>query len=162
MTAPSPEHLLLDASDKTVAFRLVVHVDNNHCQAAIHPVSIAGSVMDPCGFIKYAPSSVVHVSFLARHPNDFATFWFGTYRGSSGGVAAASAGGSVRGPTINLFSRDAASEWAKDVVVADLLGPCVKAAFAETLYVAATATDGWSILTYLDASGTPLAYAFEP
>lgn len=44
----------------------------------------------------------------------------------------------------------------------DLLGPCVKAAFAEMLYVAATATDGWSILTYLDASGTPLAYALEP
>jgi hypothetical protein len=50
----------------------------------------------------------------------------------------------------------------KDVPVADLLAGCVKAAFAETLYVAAMATDGWSILTYLDASGTPLAYALEP
>jgi hypothetical protein len=162
MVAPAPEHLLLDANGKTVAFRLVVHVDNNHCQAAIHPVSIAGAAMDPCGFIKYAPSSLVHVSFLARHPNDFAMFSFGTYRGSSGGVAAASASGSVRGPTINSFTRDAASEWVKDVPVADLLAGCVKAAFAETLYVAAMATDGWSILTYLDASGTPLAYALEP
>jgi hypothetical protein len=162
MVAPAAEHLLLDASGKTVGFRLVVHVDNNHCQAVIHPVSIAGSVMDPCGFMKYSPASLVHVSFLARHPNDFATFSFGTYRGSSGGVAAASASGSVHGPTINLFTRDAASEWAKNVPVADLLGQCVKAAFAETLYVAATATDGWSILTYLDAWGTPLAYALEP
>ena len=40
--------------------------------------------------------------------------------------------------------------------------PCIKAAFAENLYVAAMATDGWSRLSGLDASGVPVAFALEP
>jgi len=161
-TTPAPEHLILDGLGKTVAFRLVLHVDNNVCQAAIHPVSIAGSTMDPCGFIKYHAGSQVHVSFLARHPNDFATFTFVTDKGTTGDVLAATVSGSVTGPTINGFTRVAASEWAKDILVSDLLGGCDKAAFAETLHVYAMATDGWSILTYLDRDATPQAYALEP
>ena len=44
----------------------------------------------------------------------------------------------------------------------DLLGNCDKAAFALTLQVDARATDGWSILTYLSATGVPRAIAFAP
>ena len=40
---------------------------------------------------------------------------------------------------------------------------CDRAAFAETLYVWALATDGWDRLHYLDARGTPVAFALaEP
>jgi hypothetical protein len=38
--------------------------------------------------------------------------------------------------------------------VATLLGACPQAAFAENLYVQATATDGYSQLWYLDRSDT--------
>ena len=48
--------------------------------------------------------------------------------------------------------------------MADLVGTCPggKAAFSETLHVDAIATDGWSILQYLDDNATPKAFALEP
>ena len=61
-----------------------------------------------------------------------------------------------------MFTRNPASVFSENVPVAWLLGACDKAAFAENLYVSALATDGWSALTYLDASAVPVAFALEP
>lgn len=116
----------------------------------------------PMWLISYTPGSEAIISFIARHPHDFATFDFQVNKGSSGLVAAASANGSVVGPVVNGFTRNAASLFTKPVPVATLLGVCIKAAFAETLHVDAIATDGWSTLDYLDADATPKAFALEP
>jgi hypothetical protein len=162
------DRVIRDGAGKIVAFRIVLHVDNNPCDAEINEVEVNDNAAGPCGFIPYTPGSEAVVSFKARHPNDFATFSFGVFKGSCGQVAEASADGSVAGPVVDGFTRDAASVFTKDVPVATLLagGPCgtvcVKAAFAETLHVDALATDGWSTLDYLDADGVPKAFALEP
>ena len=43
-----------------------------------------------------------------------------------------------------------------------MLGDCDKAAFSETLYVAAMATDGWGRLSGYDRAGIPRAFALAP
>lgn len=170
--APTEEHLIRDASLKVVAFRMVVRVDNNVCEAEINPFSGTGLVADvDCGFIQYAPGAAIDLSFKARHAHDFANFSFTVYRGVGNYVAEASAAGSVGASPINGFVRTPASVFNKTgIPVTTMLSsgvlpghtPCTKAAFAENLYVAALATDGWSRLSYLDASGLPNAFALEP
>jgi hypothetical protein len=169
-TTSSPnEHRILDANNHTLGFRLVLHVDNSHCGAWIFEVTSGGSAAGPCGFIDYDPNASAHVSFLARHVHDFAVFWFEVDKGSSGRVAPASV--PAWAPTgvtpANGFNRDASWVWAKDIPVDTLINantPCPdgRAAFAETMYVAATATDGWQRASWLDASATPKAFALNP
>ncbi|MCA1553331.1 MAG: hypothetical protein LC737_03030, partial [Chloroflexi bacterium] len=85
-------------------------------------------------------------------------------------VPQATVSGSVGASPLNGFVRNASSVFSKSVPVSTLLTsntptghtPCTKAAFAENLYVAAMATDGWSRLSGLDASGVPVAFALEP
>lgn len=110
--------------------------------------------------MQYAPGDDVHVSYWAYHPNNFATFNFTIARGSTGVVESAS--GAVGASPVSGYTRDAGSVFSKDVPVADLLGGCTKAAFAENLHVDALATDGWSTLNYLDANAIPVAFALEP
>jgi hypothetical protein len=170
--APTEEHLIRDAASKVVAFRMVVRVDNNACEAAINPFSGMGLVTDvDCGFIVYSPGATLNLSFKARHAHDFASFSFTVYRGAGNNVAEAGASGAVGSSAINGFVRDPASVFTKiNIPVTTMLSsgvppdktPCTKAAFAENLYVAAAATDGWSRLSYLDASGVPNAFALEP
>jgi hypothetical protein len=172
-TQPSPnEHRFLNVNGHTVGFRLVVHVDNSFCDANIFDVTSGGNAAGPCGFIDYHPNATAHVSFLARHVHDFAAFWFEVDKGSSGKVAPASV--DAWAPTgvtpVNGFVRNASWIWAKDIPVkgsnslVDSPSPCPdgRAAFAETIYVAATATDGWERASWLDASATPKAFALNP
>jgi len=172
-TQPSPnEHRFLDVNGHTVGFRLVVHVDNSFCDANIFEVESGGNFAGPCGFIDYPPNATAHVSFLARHVHDYAVFWFEVDKGSSGKVVPASV--DPWAPTgvtpVNGFVRNVSWVWAKDVPVTganslvDSPSPCPhgRAAFAETMYVAATATDGWYRAWWLDASATPKAFALTP
>jgi len=162
-TVPAPaEYLILDGSSKIIGFRLVVHIDNNPCEAIIYPTSVGGNSAGPCGFINYPAGADAHISFKARHPHDFATFNFGLYRGSAGEIIDVS--GSVGNSPINGFTRDVASIFSRNVPIPILVDTCPggAAAFAETLYVDAMATDGWSILQYLDAHAVPKAFALQP
>ena len=172
-TQPSPnEHRFLDVNGHTVGFRLVVHVDNSFCDANIFEVESGGNFAGPCGFIDYPPNATAHVSFLARHVHDYAVFWFEVDKGSSGKVVPASV--DPWAPTgvtpVNGFVRNVSWVWAKDVPVTganslvDSPSPCPdgRAAFAETMYVAATATNGWDRAYWLDASATPKAFALNP
>jgi hypothetical protein len=164
-TALAPaERLVLDSNGKVVAYRLVLHIDNNPCEGEIYDVDGSGLVLDPdCGFIQYAPGASVDFSFKARHPNDFAEFTFDTVRGSSNDVPAAQASGSVAASPINGFTRNSSGVYSKNgVLVTSLLGDCDKGAFAETLSVRALANDGWSRLSYLDRYPAAKAFALEP
>ena len=188
-TAPAvAEHLLKDPAGDTVGFRMVVHVDNVHCSAAIDDVVVLtpGSPAEhggPCGFFRFPDriNSQVLIAFTAHQPSSHADFYFRVDKGSAGPVGEACAdwlaapipadpdNGGVRwtwtGAGVNGFGRAAASHFTKLVAVQTLLdshGTCPEAAFAETIYVAARATDGYQRAYWLDASATPKAFALAP
>jgi len=173
------DHTLKDAAGDTVGFKIQVRVDNNPCEAEIYAINNAGlDVNTPCGFIRYVPGASAHLRFKAYHRNDFAHFRFETYRGPSIKVAPASApdtppltGSAPVGPNpVNGFVPNAARMYSQWLPVNTLLTSnkppgspdCTSAAFAQTLYVWARATDGWKRLGYLDAQALPKAFAFAP
>ena len=158
----------------TVAFRLVLHVDNNVCDSTLYPVSGTGLHVDAdCGFIQYQPNTTAHLSFMVSHPHDFVTFSYSTVRGTATDVPDADAAGQVNAGAVALngFARTG-NVFSKDVTVNTLLTvntpvghtPCTEAAFSEMLIVQAMATDGWTLLSYLNPVPNPkqAAYALEP
>ena len=164
-----PEHVFLDGAGHVVGFRLVIHVDNNPCQADIADVTVDGGAAGPCGFINFHPGASAQVGFFAQHPHGFGKLRFQVFKGSSGRVETACAPSPDAGypalptvdtPNINGFIRDPGSNFAKSIPVADLLGACPKAAFSELLHVYAMATDGWSRLNHLDGVPSPESKAF--
>jgi hypothetical protein len=145
----------LDGAGNVLAFHFTLRVDNHPCSANIHDTVVNGQAAGPCGMIEFTPGSNAEMAFQAYHPHNFANFSFSTIKGSSGSVAAATIGQTpVNAPVANGFFRNAASVFSKNVPVATLLGSCPQAAFAENLYVEATATDGYSQLWYLNRSDT--------
>jgi hypothetical protein len=166
MNAPESNLIRDPATLKVTAYKLLIYVDNNSCEAAIHNVELGGTPVDPCGFLNYSSDGqTLHVAYKAKQKNNHATFSFVIVRGSIGAVD--SAAGSVGIGVSNGYTRDASSIFSKDVLISYLLRAiggnpaCIRAAFAESLYVAATATDGWSRLSYLDASDLK-AFALSP
>jgi hypothetical protein len=152
-TSPAPAHNRIVVGGALMGFRLVVRVDNNRCHADI--AAVGGTVTpDPiCGFHTYgSPSDTATLSFLARHPNTFATYAFSTTRGPGPTIGAASTSGTAGEAGTAGFAEVADFTYSKDVTVSALLGPCANAAFAEHLDVAATATDGYSRLSIYDRS----------
>lgn len=134
---------------------LKFRVDNNPCRGVLAAPKVgsntAGSnTADACGILRYTlPTDTVTMGFTASHPNNFADYSFGLIRGhnnppppvivgaTSGQVSPATNPGAITG------------------TVAGLLGPCAAggmAAFAESLYVAARANNGWSRQSQYDAS----------
>ena len=168
---PMEEHVIRNGSGNIVAFRMVLHIDNNPCVSAIDSVSVNGNVAGPCGFIDYKPLSpnpadrTVHVGFTARHPNNFATFSFYISKGSVGVIEST---GGPTGPTYpGPYLRSPASHFTRDILATTRINaviPCPdgRAAFSENLYVAAMAQDGYSRLSYLDSSPAAVAFALEP
>jgi len=163
--APTEEHLIRNAASEIIAFRLVLHVDNNKCTARIYSVQVDGSATaDECGFVSYASkvSSNALIRFRPFHPHNFARFIFMIRRGTTI-TPVEQADGPVGDSVVDGYTRNAASIFSKSVAVSNLLGSCDKAAFAETLYVNAIATDGWSDeLDYLDSGLASAAFALEP
>jgi len=136
------------------AFVLPLHVDNNRCVAAIDaPVLNGSAAADQCGVMRYTPPTTtagnVVMPFQASHRNGFATYSFTVQRGVNV-LTPPSTSGPVGGGT-----------FAPSESVASLMGPCTLGAFLEELYVAATATDGWSRLSGYDASASR-AFALAP
>jgi hypothetical protein len=158
-TPASHDRLLIDpGTGHAVGYRLVVHIDNRPCFGTIASVSVAPGANDTkCGFLEYAPGASATLVFRASQPGDFASFGFAVARvatalpsaGAAGLVDAISVDGYLRSG--NLFS--------KSVAVAALLSeglapgetPCTRAAFGESLYVYALATNGYGRLSGLDA-----------
>jgi hypothetical protein len=140
---PTP---IVVATSATVTFR----VDNNPCKALLGSPSVGANVADDCGILRYVnPTDIVTLPFTATQANNFADYSYGVIRGhnnppppvisgaTSGQVSAATNPGTLTG------------------TVAGLLGPCATggmAAFAESLYVAARANNGWGRQSQYDAS----------
>jgi len=158
-TAPD-YYRIKDASGHTVAFRMVLRVDNNCCEAKVEPVTGTGITVTPCGFIEFSSGASVQLHFKAGHPNNFADFNFSVKRGVSTNVAKASAAGRVgsasvptndASPPTRAYTLTAPSDYQEDFPVEELLGDCERAAFSEALHVVARATDGYGLLWHLNA-----------
>lgn len=139
------------------AYVLKVHVDNNGTEAALPQPSIGGvAASDDCGFLRYAPGDLVHVQYVAAHPNDHAVFRFGITRGSHGMPTASTLAPYVEvaaptAPTTSAPYVKAAGSYQRDFTPVELVGTCVNAAFAASLGVYGKATNGYTRLG-LDAS----------
>ena len=149
---------------------MLMRIDNSSCQADIFTVKVNGlpAASDCCGFVAYKPGGVeatLDISFQAAHPNNFAVFQFGVERGTCGDVAVADADGMVI-DSADGYIRDSSSVYDKSFTPAALLEGCYsmgtgKAAFAETLSVAAMATDG-TTRQYPKDDSRVAAFALEP
>ena len=165
----APDGLLENVTAATAnAFNILMRIDNGQCDANIFTAKVNGNPasLDCCGFASYRPDGVdadIELSFLATQPTNFAVFQFNVYKGTCGDVGIADAHGmvidSASGYTLSGGIYD------KHFSPADLLGSCYadgtgKAAFAETLSVISTATDG-TFRVRNDANGVA-AFALEP
>jgi hypothetical protein len=118
-----------------------LHVDNNPCDGALDAPTLGGSAAsDDCGLLRYsAGTDGMALSYLAKHPNGFATYEFDVYRGTTHLDA-------VSEPSLPGTLPVGSAPWTHTVstTAGDLLDTCTIAGFAETLAVYALATDGWS------------------
>ncbi len=134
---------------------LTIRVDNNHCTATVGTPEVHGTFADPdCGLLHYGTknSDLVSMPFGVGHPNGFATFSFRLVKGVH--AVSLPAVPPTSGPVSSAVSPVTAS-------IADLMGSCDIAGFGEWVYVAATATNGWSRQSQYDASAA-VAFVLAP
>jgi hypothetical protein len=161
-TSPAPNvNRILSGSD-TMGFRMTVRVDNNRCFADIQ--AVGGDVTpDPdCGFHNYnSTSDNATLSFVARHPNHFATYSLDVVRGSGAAHPVQTSGVSGE-PGADGFSLVADFTYSRNVHVSELFvgSTCENAAFSELLNMSAMATDGYSsISAYIHGDHAAFALA---
>jgi hypothetical protein len=136
---------------------LTVLVDNNSCTATIATPTLLGHQADPdCGLLHYGvkDASPVTMPFTASHPNNFATFSFEVVKGVNQVTLPPL-------PLVNLAVTLAPGLSPVTETVSGLLGACTIAAFAEEVYVAATANNGWSRQSQYDAEAL-IAFVLAP
>jgi hypothetical protein len=128
---------------------VTIHVDNQQCVGALATPTLNGASADPnCGLLHYTgvTSKPVDMPLTATHPANFATYSFEVVKGVNGIIGV---GGPV--PAVSPVTSPASV----------LLGSCTIAAFGEYLYVAASATNGWSRQSQYDASAA-IAFVLAP
>jgi hypothetical protein len=136
---------------------LTILVDNNSCTATIATPTLHGLQADPnCGLLHFGvkDASPVTMPFTASHPNNFAIFSFEVVKGVNQVTLPPL-------PLVNLAVSLAPGLSPVTEPVANLLGTCNIAAFAEEVYVAATANNGWSRQSQYDAEAL-IAFVLAP
>ncbi|HEV2351324.1 MAG TPA: hypothetical protein VG028_15915 [Terriglobia bacterium] len=142
---------------KEWATPLQILVDNNNCTATIATPTLHGASADAnCGLLHYGTKdgSLVSMPFTASHPNNFATFSFVLVKGVN----------QVTLPPLPISNAPVSSAPGFSPIkepVDQLLGTCTIAAFAEEVYVAATANNGWNRQSQYDAEAL-IAYVLAP
>ena len=130
------------------AYLLNIHIDNNRVEADLPQPSIDGvSASNDCGFLNYGPADLVHIQYLAAHPNDHAVFAFGIKRGSNPLASASTLAPYVEvaapsAPTSTTPYHKLSGYYQRDFTPIELVGSCVDAAFAASLHVYGKATNG--------------------
>lgn len=137
---------------------LIIRVDNNYCGATIAAPLLHGTGADPtCGLLHYGVKNAdpVSMAFTATHPNGFATFAWELIKGVNLVTLPPS-------PPPPPTSGPVSAVVSPITVPADyLLGSCNIAAFAEYVYVYASANNGWSRQSQYDASAA-IAFVLAP
>jgi len=133
------------ATSPVVIFR----VDNNPCKGVLLPPKVGVNTADACGILRYVnPTDTVTLPFIATQANNFADYSYSLIRGHNNPPAPVISG-STSGPVSSATNPGTLTG-----TVAGLLGPCAvggMAAFAESLYVAARANNGWGRQSQYDA-----------
>jgi hypothetical protein len=132
-----------------------LHIDNNHCTAAIDAPTLGGSSAgDVCGLLRYSSGTDgMTLPFTASHPHGFATYRFSVHRGAVYVDAVSTPTSLPVGPLPGTH--------VVSTTAGQLLNGCTIAGFAETLSVAARATNGWSRQVQYDRSAVR-AFALAP
>ncbi len=141
------------------SFIMTVHIDNRETSGALLDPTLSSLPPDSCGVFRYelGLSNLVSIPYTATHPENFATYSYHLSRGatpltpptSSGKVSAATNPATISMSVLSLLSQP-------DGTICDTAG------FAEDLYVAALATDGWSRLSGYDSAPPPRAFVLAP
>ncbi len=167
----APDILLENPNSSNAdAFNVIMRIDNGECEGDIYTVNVNGNpaASNCCGFVKYTAEgeeAELELTFKAVHPTNFAEFSFGVVKGTCGGISIASARGMVIDSAYGYTLNTGTGIYSKTFTPADLLGECYedgagKAAFAETLHIISTATDGISRVA--KDYGRTVAFALEP
>ncbi len=141
------------------AFRMRLKVDRDHCVSLIADALMDGTGADPqCGILHRGTTATL--AFTASQPQDRATFSFEVVRGNGNDVSA-NTGGFVSAAAANNGYTRTGTEFSALIPVSQLFAGCncPSAAFAETLNVAAMATDGSNRLSAYDAPQRSAAFA---
>jgi hypothetical protein len=144
-------------SPVTTSETITLRIDNNMCIGTLAVPTLHSHGADPnCGLLKYtppAPDNNVYMYYTASHPNGFANYTFQLVKGVN----------TLTPPTISGPVSSTVSPITE--LYTALLGTCAAAggiaAFAEYLYVAATANNGWSRQSQYDASAA-IAFVLAP
>jgi hypothetical protein len=148
--------------NQAIGFRFVMRIDNQACYAEIFNALVDGApTQTECGFGAYnnKTTSQVTLHFEASHPQDFATYGFSVVKGNGNSAGPTNTSGFVT--VANDGYAISGDEFSKNVGVAQMLGVCDQAAFAENLNVYATHTNGSRRLNEYDRSDVA-AFAIEP
>ena len=141
---------------------LPIRVDNNGCVATVAPPAVEttppSTADTTCGLLHYGTnkSVLVAMAFTATHPNGFATFSWELIKAAN--LVTLPPGPPPPPPTSGPVSIVVSPITDS---VANLLGTCTIAAYAEYVYVYATANNGWSRQSQYDASAA-IAFALAP
>lgn len=154
-------HLLQNppGGPNALAFRMRLKVDRNHCVSLIANAVVDGTAADPqCGILHRGANATL--AFTASHPNDRATFSFDVVRGNGNDVGADTAGLVSAATAQNGYNR-VGTQFSATIAVNQLFAGsgCQSAAFAQTLKVAAMATNGSDRLSAYDAPERHAAFA---
>lgn len=142
------------------SFIMTIYIDNNRTSAQLPIPTLDGNLPDPtCGLLQYtgtaaSPGGTVTIQYYAAHPENFAVFSYKLSRGVN----------PLTPPTISPWTQVGVATNPKTVslTAAYLLGGCAIAGFGEDIYVAASATDGWTRLSGYDSSPPPVGFVLAP
>jgi hypothetical protein len=160
------------ASNATDAMglRIRVRIDRRMTTCSIEDAQVDGVAADPqCGLLNYEADSRAQLGFRVAHPDHRATFAFGVVRGNGQAVYSSSpavhtnTSGLVNAATADGGYNRSGDQFSNNLFsVTDMLtvssggggaiNQCAGAAFAETLYVKAMATDGSVRMSQFDSS----------
>ena len=148
------------------SFIMTLHIDNRPTFGALGTPALDGNPTDTCGVFRYlagvgGPAGVVSIPFTATQPDDFATY---SYRLSRGAVLLEppTSSGPVSAATNPMIISISAKSLLTEILPDGTSSICDVAGFAEDLYVAAMATNGWSRLSEYDKSPPPRAFVLAP
>jgi hypothetical protein len=181
-----PENYVIkNGSGQIIGFNFQMRVDNNYCYAGISDAVVAGGTTDTeCGTGYYNDKNTdsADLYFQAGHPHNFGTYSFAVYKGNSGALSIAGSSGTTANANnaLTVTSGDNGydisqvdfpvptpsnpvsnmDQYHKSILVKDMLGNCIMAAFSENVYVWATHTNGDTRIGY-DASDVA-AFSMAP
>lgn len=141
---------------------VTLHIDNRMTFGALDTPVLDGNLADTCGVFRYTsasdgPAGVVTIPYTATHPDNFATY---SYRLSRGAVPLVPP--TISGAVSAATNPTTVSTSAKGLLTEPDSSVCDVAGFAEDLYVAAMATNGWARLSEYDSSPPPRSFVLAP